>query len=162
MELFIVRHAKAAERDPERWPDDADRPLTRQGAREFEQVARRLRAWKPGVDLVLASGAVRAWETAEILRARARWPKPVRTKDLEPDRADGAARIVTLVAEQPRDARIAIVGHEPALGMALAALVSPGGAARIELRKGAVAWLRGEPGSMALAGLLLPAMLADD
>jgi phosphohistidine phosphatase SixA len=162
MELFIVRHAKAIERDPEKWPDDADRPLTRQGAREFEQVARRLRAWKPGVDLVLASGAARAWETAEILRARARWPKPVRTKDLEPDRADGAARILELVAGQPQDACIAIVGHEPALSAAVAALIGPGGTARIELRKGAVAWLRGTPGAMGLAGLLVPAMVAED
>jgi len=33
------------------------------------------------------------------------------------------------------------------------------GGMRLDLRKGAVAWLRGEPGSMSLRGLLVPAML---
>jgi hypothetical protein len=30
------------------------------------------------------------------------------------------------------------------------------------MRKGAVAWLRGEPGSMSLEGLLVPGMLRRD
>jgi phosphohistidine phosphatase SixA len=42
MELFVIRHAKAADRDPELWPVDSLRPLTRVGAREFERVARRV------------------------------------------------------------------------------------------------------------------------
>lgn len=162
MELFIVRHAKAAERDAERWPDDTRRPLTKEGAREFEQSARRMRRWRPEIDMVLASGWPRAWETAEILRARARWPRPVRTKLLETHDPAGVQALVQLLAEQPEDARIALVGHEPVLGLLVGALTSPGGELRLQLRKGAIAWLRGAPGAMSLAGLLVPAMVARD
>jgi phosphohistidine phosphatase len=157
MELFVIRHARAEERDAGRWPDDALRPLTRDGAREFERLARRVGRWRPDVDLVLASGWTRAWDTARILRAHAGWPKPARTKLLESDDPSAVRGVAELVAEQPVDARIAIVGHEPVLGLLVSELCS-GGAARITMRKGAVAWLRGEPGSMALEGLLVPGM----
>jgi phosphohistidine phosphatase len=161
MELFVIRHARAEEPDAERWPDDALRPLTRDGARDFERLARRMRRWKPDVDLVLASGWTRAWDTARILRAHAGWPKPARTKLLESDEPSAVAGVVALVREQPVDARIALVGHEPVLGLLVSGLCS-GGEARVAMRKGAVAWLRGEPGSMSLEGLLVPGMLRRD
>lgn len=159
MEVFVIRHAKAEERDAEAWPDDALRPLTRDGAREFERVARRLRDWRPSVDMLLSSGFVRAWDTARILRAKARWPKPVRTKMLEDSGAAAAPAMATFLGEQPDDARIAVVGHEPMLGELVASLAGEPGGIRLDLRKGSVAWLRGSPGSMRLAGLLAPAML---
>lgn len=158
MEVFVIRHAKAEQRDAEAWPDDAERPLTRDGAREFERVARRLGRWRGSVDMLLTSGRVRAWDTARIVRAKAGWPKPVQTKLLEAEGADAAPALVAFLAEQPADARIALVGHEPTLGEVVVALCG-GGAMRLELRKGAVAWLRGQPGAMALSGLLVPGML---
>jgi hypothetical protein len=45
------------------------------------------------------------------------------------------------------------------LSEVVARLAGAAGSLRIDLRKGSVAWLRGEPGSMALAGLLAPSML---
>ncbi len=161
MELFVIRHARAEDRDAERWPDDALRPLTREGARSFERLARRIGRWRPDVDLVLASGWTRAWDTARILRAHAGWPKPARTKLLESDDPSAVAGIVALVREQPVDARIALVGHEPALGLLVSELCS-GGTARVAMRKGAVAWLKGEPGAMSLEGLMVPGMLRRD
>ena len=159
MELFVIRHAKAADRDPEQWPDDSLRPLTRDGAREFERVARRVGKWRPGVDMVLSSGWLRAWDTARILQAHAGWPKPARTKLLEGSDAGSVAAIAAFLSEQPVVARIAIVGHEPVLGHLVSALVSSDSGLRIDLRKGSVAWLRGAPGAMELCGLLVPAML---
>lgn len=159
MELFVVRHAKAADRDAERWPDDTLRPLTRDGARDFERVARRVGRWRPAVDMVLSSGWTRAWDTARILNAHAGWPKPVRTKLLESDDAGSAAAVLAFLGEQPVQARMALVGHEPLLGNLVAGLASSGGSIRLDLRKGSVAWLRGAPGAMELCGLLVPAML---
>ena len=149
MELFVIRHARAEDRDAERWPDDALRPLTREGARSFERLARRIGRWRPDVDLVLASGWTRAWDTARILRAHAGWPKPARTKLLESDDPSAVAGIVALVR------------HEPALGLLVSELCS-GGTARVAMRKGAVAWLKGEPGAMSLEGLMVPGMLRRD
>lgn len=159
MELFVIRHAKAADRDPEAWPDDSQRPLTREGAKEFERVARRIREWRPSVDMVLSSGFIRAWDTARILRANAGWPKPIQTKLLESTDAGSADPVIAFLAEQPADARIALVGHEPMLSELVVGLAGERGGMRLDLRKGAVAWLRGEPGSMSLRGLLVPAML---
>lgn len=158
MELFVVRHAKAEPRDVERWPDDALRPLTREGAKSFERMARALGAWRPDVDLVLSSGWTRAWDTARILRARAGWPKPVQTKLLESSDTSTVPELVAMAAEQPSDARLAMVGHDPCVA-ALVSRLAGDGACRITMRKGAVAWLRGRPGSMRLEGLLLPSML---
>ncbi len=161
MELFIIRHAKAAEQDEAKWPDDTLRPLTRSGAAEFEKLATRVGRWKPEVDMVLSSGWTRAWQTAEILRARAKWPKPARTKLLEGHGATAVGALVQLLSEQPSDASIALVGHEPVLGLLVSDLCSDA-SARILMRKGAVAWLEGEPGDMRLCGLLVPRMMRRD
>ncbi|MFM8784691.1 MAG: SixA phosphatase family protein, partial [Phycisphaerales bacterium] len=140
-------------------PDDALRPLTRDGARDFERLARRMRRWKPDVDLVLASGWTRAWDTARILRANAGWPKPARTKLLETSDPRAVPTVAALVREQPEDARLALVGHEPVLGLLVAELCGAGAEARISMRKGSIAWLRGAPGRMELRGLLVPGMM---
>lgn len=158
MELFIIRHAKAEEPDAGQWPEDHLRPLTREGAREFERLARRLGRWKPSVDMVLASGWTRAWQTANILRACAGWSKPARTKLLETHDPGTVGTIIQFLSEQPAEARIALVGHQPVLAMLVAGLCGDADA-RITMRKGTVAWLEGEPGAMALSGLLVPRMM---
>ena len=84
---------------------------------------------------------------------------PVRTKLLECDDVAGLAALVEMLEDQPADASIALVGHEPLLGALVAQFVSGRGGARIALRKGAVAWLRGTAPQMELHGLLVPGML---
>jgi len=39
MDLYIIRHAWAADRDDKRWPDDGQRPLTEEGKTRFAKVA---------------------------------------------------------------------------------------------------------------------------
>src|SRR5262245_28722186 len=65
-DLFIVRHAIAAERS-EKWPDDSKRPLTNTGASRWRFGVKGLSALRPEIDLVLTSPLVRAAQTAEIL-----------------------------------------------------------------------------------------------
>ena len=67
MDLYLVRHAVAYKRDYERWPNDADRPLTPEGEEDFRAVARSLGRIVPEVEVLLSSPYVRAWRTAEIL-----------------------------------------------------------------------------------------------
>ena len=40
MLLLLIRHAHAGDRDPERWPDDRDRPLTDKGRKTQRNVSR--------------------------------------------------------------------------------------------------------------------------
>lgn len=108
--------------------------------------------------MVLASGWTRAWETAKILRSTAKWPKAARTSLLETGNPGAVAPLVQLLGEQPEDASIALVGHQPVLGFLVSELCSDS-SARINMRKGAVAWLDGSPGSMTLSGLLIPRMM---
>ena len=69
MDLYIVRHAWAADRDDPRWPEDDLRPLTEAGKERFAQMAAMLvdRGMKP--ELIATSPLVRCVETAQFLAA---------------------------------------------------------------------------------------------
>jgi Histidine phosphatase superfamily (branch 1) len=85
LDLYVVRHAIAYERDAERWPDDARRPLTPEGEERFREAVKGLTSVAaPEVEVVLSSPFTRAWRTAEIL-AEAGWSAPVECEQLEPD-----------------------------------------------------------------------------
>ena len=135
--LYVVRHAIAEDRDDERWPDDAQRPLAPDGETSFRRAARGLRAIVPNVDVVLSSPYVRAWRTAEILREEARWPKPEPCEQLEAERSPAEA-LEPIRALSERDA-VAVVGHEPHLsGLVSLLLAGDTGALALDLKKGAV------------------------
>ncbi|MCA9283677.1 MAG: histidine phosphatase family protein [Phycisphaerales bacterium] len=142
MELFIVRHAAAEERDAVRWPDDGLRPLTSRGRKRFAALLAVVADAMPPVDLVLSSGLVRAWNTAELLVRHLSAPAPRRCVVLEDPGSNGGPTVVAgrmlapLVEENGRSA-VAVVGHEPWLGTFAAALLgAPDGS--ISIRKGAI------------------------
>src|SRR5439155_13416515 len=87
VELLLVRHAIAFNRDPDRWPHDGDRSLTPQGEARFRKAARGLKAILPSVELVLSSPYARAWRTAEILSEETGWPDPKPSEALEAERS---------------------------------------------------------------------------
>ena len=68
IELYLVRHAIAAERGPN-YPDDRERPLTSEGIARFKQAVEGLKELDVTLDLVLTSPLVRASHTAELLVA---------------------------------------------------------------------------------------------
>lgn len=113
MNLYLVRHAVAFERDAERWPDDSERPLTPEGEEEFSLAALRLGQVVPQVEVLLSSPFARAWRTAEILAGQTAWSDPAGFPALEPDIPSNKA---VLALETYAGARsIAMVGHRPGL-----------------------------------------------
>lgn len=145
MVLILVRHAKACERDAVAWPDDALRPLTDEGRRDFRRFARALRELVGGVDAVESSGFARAWQTALLLAEHAGFPAPSRLALLEA--AEGVARgeagdptdalCRRLDAEAP-GRTLVWVGHEPELSrLASRLLTGDPEALSIDFRKGA-------------------------
>ena len=133
--IYVVRHAIAEERDADRWPDDAERPLTEAGEESFREAARGLARIVPSVDVVLASPYVRAWRTAEILAEEAGWPAPTRCIELEAWRAPSDA--VDVLGEQRGS--VALVGHEPYLSRLVSLLLAKDDdAVHIDLKKGGV------------------------
>lgn len=137
MDIYLVRHAIAEERDPERWPDDAKRPLTTDGVERFRLAARGLRRMVPSVDRVLSSRYTRAWLTAEILASDAGWPAAEAADELTPE--SDPADAVRLLERHAGVGSIALVGHEPHLSsLASLLLVGDGARAEMELKKGGV------------------------
>ncbi len=149
MDLLIVRHAIAFDRNPRRWRDDGERPLSPEGMVRARKAAAGLKQITERPQCVLSSPLVRAKQTATILTEFAGWSKAVECAALAPDVAPD--EVFAALAEQ-KEKLIAIVGHQPALGRLLAAClpaqvrggVSPGA---FELKKMGVALVsfRGTP-----------------
>lgn len=140
MELYLVRHAIAFDRNPERWPDDGLRPLTPGGRRRFRLAARGARRALTAPAVVLSSPHARAWSTAQILAREAKWPAPLKC-----DALTGDIEAVMAALSERRDAsRVALVGHEPYLSTLTTRLLGmpANEGAVIEFRKGAIAHLR--------------------
>jgi phosphohistidine phosphatase len=162
VDVYVVRHAAAFGRDPDRWPDDSRRPLTPEGEKEFRHAARGLLELTPRVDVVLSSPYERAWRTAQILCELDSWPAPESSPVLEPTLPpEKAAQELLSYADA---GSVVLVGHRPGLHE-LAAYLLTGEAegAEISLKKGGVACIRFEdvptPGTGELRWLLTPKVL---
>jgi len=161
MELLIVRHAIACERNGQRWPDDAARPLSARGVARARRAAEGLRRIAPRPLQVLASPLERTRHTAAILTKFAGWPDALPCMQLRPGASTQA--LLTLLAQRT-DACLAVVGHEPDLSRLLAACL-PGKAsgAAFALRKMGVALVlfprSARLGAGELQWLLVPRLL---
>jgi phosphohistidine phosphatase len=161
MELLIVRHAIAFERDQRHWRDDGARPLSPAGRRRARKAAAGLKEFSESPDRLLTSPLMRAKQTAQILTEVAGWPQAEETPELSPGAS--ALAMLTLLGKE-RCKSVAVVGHQPGLGRLLAAcLLGDGADLAIEMKKNAVACLsfEGSPraGRAVLEWLATPRML---
>ena len=160
MDLYLVRHAAAFGRDPDRWPDDSRRPLTREGEEEFRLAARGLIGLTSRVDVILSSPYLRAWGTAQILSELDSWPAPEAVAVLEPTLPPEKAAL----ALEDYAGTVAVVGHRPGLHE-LAAYLLTGDSHGLEIgiKKGGVACIGFDgavkPGAGELCWLLTPRAL---
>jgi phosphohistidine phosphatase len=151
-ELYVVRHAIAAERGAD-WPDDDQRPLTEKGIARFKDGLAGLTWLDVVLDEIFTSPLVRAKQTADLLAAEISGRPPVK---LLPVLAPGHApeEVMSQLARVARRRRIALVGHEPGLGELASHLLGTkrpllfrkGGVCRIDLqgltgkRAGSLTW----------------------
>jgi phosphohistidine phosphatase len=161
MELLIIRHAIAFERDRHRWPDDAARPLSPAGIRRSRKTASGLKGFCKAPDRLLTSPLIRARQTAKILTEFAGWPRADLAPELKP--GEGPQAVLALLAKD-RGQRIAIVGHQPDLSALIAAcLLMDGSAVPIDMKKNGVACLsfegRARAGRAVLNWLATPRLL---
>jgi phosphohistidine phosphatase len=161
MDLLIIRHAIAFERDRHRWREDAERPLTPAGIRRARRAAAGLKQLTGRPQWLLTSPLTRARQTAQILTEIAGWPAAEEAAELSPGEPTSA--VLALLAKD-RSKLTAIVGHQPGLGELLAAcLLGDGSSVPIEMKKNAVACVsfEGKPraGHAALKWLATPRML---
>ena len=135
MDVILIRHAEAGDRDPARYPDDDLRAVTPGGERKMSAAARAMKAMGIRFDHLVTSPLARAMQTATILRDAYGLKEPAQIHEML---AHGCTPPggVQLLSKYPADACIALVGHEPALSAVAAAMISPSGDARIALKKG--------------------------
>jgi phosphohistidine phosphatase len=133
-ELYLVRHAIAAERGGD-WPDDDKRPLTVRGIARFKQAIGGLVALDVAVDEIFTSPLVRARQTADLLAAGLPGKPAVKILDALSPGHPPASTLAEL-ARAARRRRLALVGHEPGLGELAAHLIGAGRA--LPFKKGGV------------------------
>src|SRR5262249_48986664 len=142
MRLLIIRHAAAVPHGTPGIADD-ERPLTPKGEAKFRVAARGLARIVERPDVLLTSPLPRASATP------GRTPRAFQRIEprVEPARAHGGVdAILTALHQQPREAMVTIVGHEPVLGALVGRLLGApddgqfpfkkGGAALLELPEG--------------------------
>jgi phosphohistidine phosphatase len=165
VDLYLVRHAPAFQKDHDRWPHDSKRPLTPQGEEEFRLAARGLARMVPRADVMLSSPARRAWHTAEILSELDSWPAPEPLPVFAASPRRASPEKATLALEDYADAKyVAVVGHRPRLQeLAAYLLTGEGDGLEIKIRKGGVMCIRFDgapaPGTGKLRWLLTPKAL---
>jgi phosphohistidine phosphatase len=133
-ELYLVRHAVAAERGSE-WPDDTKRPLTERGISRFKEVVKGLRYLDVTIDEIFTSPLLRAKQTAELLAAGIEGKPAIKLLDaLAPGHTSSA--VMTSLNKVAKRRKVALVGHEPELGELAAYLIGAGRA--LPFKKGGV------------------------
>ena len=139
MEIYIIRHAWAAERDSDKWSDDDLRPLAADGRLRFAEMAKVLHSRGVAPTLIASSPLVRCVETAGLLSADVDGrPEVVELNELRPG-GDSSALLRWTARQSPPHDRIAWVGHAPDVGLLTAALIGCGGGGLIRFAKGAAA-----------------------
>src|SRR5688572_30840239 len=133
MRVLIIRHAIAEERADSGKGDEA-RALTDDGRRKMHEAAEGLRRVVKKIDVLASSPLVRAVQTAEIVGTVYDGKKVVRVDALKPGNA--LKGVLQWVQGQPGDATVALVGHEPQLGMLVSWLLSGQQRSFVDMRKG--------------------------
>ena len=151
IELYLVRHAIAAERGP-KYPDDRLRPLTPAGSKRFARSVPGLLAMDVTIDFVLTSPLVRARDTAMLLAAGLK-PKPA-VSEVEALAPGGRPQALTeaIRTHAKKYRRLALVGHEPDLGELAARLLGARG--NVEFKKGSICLIETDGATPAGPGTL--------
>jgi phosphohistidine phosphatase len=133
MQLLVVRHAIAEDREAWASRDDSLRPLTDDGKKKMKEAAKGLRSLVPKLDVLATSPLTRAMQTAQILAKVYDKPEPVAVDALTPGQRPGA--LASWLRTQALEKTIAIVGHEPGLGAAASWLAAGTERSFLELGK---------------------------
>ena len=138
MDLYFLRHAIAAERDEQLYPDDSLRPLTKPGRHKMHRASLGMRAMGLTFDVILSSPYLRAQQTAGIVAQTYKIKKnqiQITDKLLEPALIkDLSLKIKALAPASAK--KILLVGHEPHLSALISSLLGSPQPLPIDFKKG--------------------------
>lgn len=135
MRIVFFRHGPAGSRDPAKWPDDSERPLTPRGVDKTREAAKGLVRLEPGIRRILTSPLKRASQTAKALEdILSNGVKPETLEALAP--GSSARGVIAKLAEGGADDVVVLVGHEPGMGtLAVTLMAGPGVPIELTLKK---------------------------
>jgi len=139
MQLLVIRHAIAEDRETWAPRDDKLRPLTDDGKKKMKEAAKALRSLVPKLDVLATSPLTRAAQTAEILAKVYDGPAPAPVDALAPGQRPAA--LASWLRTQALEKTVAIVGHEPGLGAAASWLATGTERSFLDLGKGGACFL---------------------
>ncbi len=142
MDLYVLRHGVAAERDWHEYSNDDERPLTQHGITKLTQQVKGLNAVGLSVDLMISSPLLRAAQTAQLVRAGLARPGELVTSNALVPEAHPYLLLEELASKHASMDSVMVVGHEPHLSSFVSMVVSGDPTALIRLKKGALCKLR--------------------
>src|SRR2546428_5364331 len=155
MQLYIVRHGIAVDREDPKCPPDPERYLTEEGVEKTKQVVKGVAALGVTADLFLTSPYVRATQTAEVFASALDYAKQkIRRTDLLLPGAEPSLLFRELAKEKQASSDF-LFGHAPQLDDLIATALGSkkhltalkkAGVALIELKRvsppiGVLVWL---------------------
>lgn len=124
MNVYLLRHGIAVEREDWKSNDDSSRPLTREGEKQLKKISRALGKMDLKFDLILSSPHERAKRTAGIVADESHLEKMLKfSDDLTPE-GDLENLIGEINKLKPQPENLLLVGHEPYLSKLTSLLVS--------------------------------------
>jgi phosphohistidine phosphatase len=164
MRVILFRHGPAGRRDPNRWPDDGERPVTRRGLQRSARAAAGLRRFLGRAGRVASSPLLRARQTAELLGKAVAPEVPVEILEaLAPDAPHREA--LRWLRGLESGATVVLVGHEPHLGNLAGVLLFGAPATSLALKKAGAVVIdfvgKVEPGTGRLYAFLPPRVLRE-
>ena len=141
MNLFLLRHGVAVERDEFDYAGDAARPLTPKGKKQLRTVAAALRALGLCFDVILSSPLVRARQTAEIIAVELKLQKHLVFADELKPGGDAKKLVQKIAGLKKVPGNVLLVGHEPDFSELISLLVTGNHGGGFALKKGGLAKL---------------------
>lgn len=136
MNLYILRHAIAEERDESTYPDDSLRPLTAKGRKKMVKIAEGLKDMGIQIDLILASPYVRAHDTAKIVVIAFNLKKKQLMLSDHLTSSGFAKDLIAEINKMVPVEHLMLVGHEPYLSDLIAMLVAGEPSMSVTMKKG--------------------------
>jgi len=138
MNVYLLRHGIACDRNAKKFPNDDQRPLTQEGIERMREAAVGVAALIDQPDLILTSPLVRTAQTADVVAKSLGCEDRTETSDaLRPGATTGIVRDI-LAARAPDGVEsILLVGHEPDMGEIASGLIGAKGSV-VEFKKGSL------------------------
>jgi phosphohistidine phosphatase len=138
--ILIWRHAEAEDVAPDGL--DANRALTKKGQADAQRMAKWLKKHCPKETKIYCSPALRCQQTLEALLALKENRKSCSVEYTKILAIESELDVICQFLTAHKTSTLLLVGHQPLLGQLVSCLLSTQKNAGVEIKKGAVWWLR--------------------